>query len=73
LADGEPLVDARRVAEFLGTSRAYVLKAALLGRLPAIMLPSLSGKGERVRWRFRLTEVEQSLAWKAKPKVRSRR
>ena len=70
MAEGEPLVDARKVAEFLGTSRAYVLKAALLGRLPAVRLPSLNGKGERVHWRFRLAEIEQWVAQEQRPSAK---
>jgi len=53
----EPLVDAKEVSKLLGTSRAYVLKLALLGRLPAVKLPSLNGNGERIRWRFRLSDI----------------
>ncbi len=57
--DREPFVDAKPVAEFLGTTPAYVLKLALTRKIPALALPPLSGKGERPRWRFRMSEVEK--------------
>lgn len=62
MPDREPYTDAKPVAELLGCSQAYVLRLALLGKIPAYPLPGIRGQGKRPRWRFRLTEVERWMA-----------
>jgi excisionase family DNA binding protein len=54
----EPYAKATEIAALLGVTRAYVLKLALLGKLPGYQLPPLRGTGERTRWRFRISEIE---------------
>ena len=66
----EPLVDARKVAEYLGTSRAYVLRLALLGAIPSVALPAANGDGLRRHWRFSMADVR---AWQRQRQVKARR
>ncbi len=54
----EPWVSAESVADYLGVTRAYVLKLALLGRIPARALPALKEGATRQRWRFRISEID---------------
>jgi len=56
--DREPFTDAKAVAELLGVTQAYVLRLALLGKLPGYTLPGIRGQGKRPRWRFRVSEIE---------------
>lgn len=55
----EPWVSAEPVAQYLGVTRAYVLKLALLGRIPAHALPPLKEGATRQRWRFRISEIDR--------------
>ena len=59
LPDRELFVDAKPVAELCDCSRAYVLKLALLDKIPCYRLPPMNGTSSRVRWRFKLSEVEE--------------
>jgi excisionase family DNA binding protein len=54
----EPFVTAREVAQFLEMSPRTVAKMAREGRIPA---HPVSGSARRT-WRFKLSEVEASLA-----------
>jgi len=55
----EPWVDAAKVAEHLGVTRACVLRWAITHRIPATPLPPTNGAhAQRAHWRFRLSEVE---------------
>lgn len=58
--EGEEWVDAKVVAAYLGVTQAYVLKLALLGKIPASPLPTTNDRGRRHRWRFRLSDIQ---AW----------
>ena len=56
----EPFVDANRAADFLSIKPRQVLALARTGRLPAHPL----GTGPRKVWRFRLSELAESLGKK---------
>lgn len=54
----EPFVDASRAAQFLSITRRRVLDMARAGLLPAHPF----GGGRRRIWRFRLSELAESVA-----------
>jgi hypothetical protein len=61
----EPYVDASRAAEFLSIRRRRILEMARAGLIPAHPL----GSGARKTWRFRLTELANSVAENQKEEV----
>ena len=58
----EPFVDATAVAQFLSITRRQVLELARAGKLPA---HPLFGRRRKV-WRFKLSEIDQSVSSSAK-------
>jgi excisionase family DNA binding protein len=65
----ESWVDASRIAAHIGASRSYVLALALRGEIPAVALPSSSGK--RCSYRFKLSLVDAWLEARRIKAVRS--
>jgi hypothetical protein len=59
----EPFVDADAVASFLSLERRLVLDWARSGDIPAHPL----GRGKRRTWRFRLSEIAESILSNKKP------
>lgn len=53
IIDVEPFVDADAVAEFLSVKRKTILDWARTGIIPAHSY----GRGKRVVWRFRISEI----------------
>ena len=53
----EPFVDATRAAEFLGIKPRRLLEMARAGEIPGHPI----GTGARRTWRFRLTEIAQTV------------
>ena len=53
----EPYVDAARAADFLSVKPRWLLELARAGRVPAHPL----GEGKRRVWRFRLSELADSM------------
>jgi hypothetical protein len=53
----EPFVDATRAAEFVGVKPRRLLEMARAGQVPGHPL----GTGLRRTWRFRLTEIANSI------------
>ena len=59
----EPFVDADAVATFLSLDRRQVLDWARSGEIPAHPL----GRGKRRSWRFRLSEITETVLSHKKP------
>jgi hypothetical protein len=67
--DIEPFVDASRAAQFLCVTRRRVLEMARSGSIPAHPIET----GKRRTWRFRLSEIGETIAAEKPDSVASRR